>query len=466
MRSVQSKILEDLNLLKKYDVHAFDYIEYPHKSFWNKKIEDKDIIDSLEKVCDSGESIMLYVHIPFCEQLCMFCICHRQITKDYEVAINYLKNSLFKEIDLYKNISDRVGKKFNIKEVYFGGGSPTFLREKEFILLKDKLKLITNFDDLNQFSVEIDPRRVDENKLLFYSDQGVNKISFGIQDFDRTVQEKINRIQPASIIKNLLTDRVREKFRSINFDLLIGLPGQTKKSISDTIGETINLRPDRIALAYLAYNPDFHPHQRHMMMKELLPDFYRRKEIFIEALNKLLDSNYIRTGFEHFAVPDDDVTKSLEKRRAYYNSFGTTTGDCKNILALGRSSYSTIGENIYFQNHYNQKEYQTKLENNKIPIERGWILNKNDIIRREVIKQIRTYFDVDFKKIFNQYNIDENYFTKEFDILKEFQNDKLLNFEKDRLKLTEEGKHFSNLVSSVFDTYIDRPSYNKEIIVR
>ena len=116
-----------------------------------------------------------------------------------------------------------------------------------------------------------------------------------------------------SIIQKLLSDKVKESFKSINFDLLIGLPGQTKKSISQTIDHVIDLRPDRIALAYLAYNPDFHPHQRHMMMKELLPDFFRRKEIFVEALSKLISSDYVRTGFEHFAVPNDDVTKSLEK---------------------------------------------------------------------------------------------------------------------------------------------------------
>jgi oxygen-independent coproporphyrinogen III oxidase len=466
VKNNQNKILENLNLLKKYDVHAFDYIEYPHKSFWKKKITDEDVIKNLEKICNNEEAIMLYIHIPFCEQLCMFCICHRQITKDYQVAIDYLNDSLFKEIELYKKISDKVGKKFNFKEVYFGGGSPTFLKEKEFSLLKKKLSTIANFETLSQFSVEIDPRRVDEKRLLFYANEGVDKISFGIQDFDPTVQDKINRVQPASIIKDLLTKNVREKFRSINFDLLIGLPGQTKKSISETIKETIDIRPDRIALAYLAYNPDYHPHQRHMMMKELLPDFYRRKELFIEALNILMESKYVRTGFEHFAVSNDDVSKSLEKRKAYYNSFGTTTGECKNILALGRSSYSTIGENIYFQNHYNQREYQSKLENGEIPIERGWVLNKDDIIRREVIKQIRTYFNIDFKNIFNQFNIDKDFFRKEFNILKEFQNDELLHIENDRLELTEEGKHFSNLVSSVFDTYVVSPRYNEEITSR
>ena len=460
------KILENINLLKKYDVYAFDYIEYPHKSFWRNSIKNEEIEKKLEDLCKSEEPTMLYIHIPFCEQLCMFCICHRQITSDYNVAINYLQNSLFKEIELFNKISEKIGKKFNIKEVYFGGGSPTFLKEKEFELLKKKLSLLLNFKNLNEFSVEIDPRRVDENRLLFYANQGVSKISFGIQDFDLKVQENINRIQPVSIIQKLLSDKVKESFKSINFDLLIGLPGQTKKSISQTIDHVIDLRPDRIALAYLAYNPDFHPHQRHMMMKELLPDFFRRKEIFFEALSKLNSSYNVRTGFEHFAVPNDDVTKSLEKRRAYYNSFGATTGACTNVLALGRSSYSTIGEGLYYQNHYKQKDYESKLQQGLVPIERGWILNKDDIIRREVIKQIRTYFDIDFEKIYSKFNIDQDYFKNEFSALQEFKNDNLIYFQDDyNLKLTESGKHFSNLISSVFDTFIKSPRCNYDIKV-
>jgi oxygen-independent coproporphyrinogen-3 oxidase len=459
------EILENINLLKKYDVHAFDYIEYPHKSFWGSNIQDEDVYEALRKCCLDQENVMLYIHIPFCEQLCMFCICHRQITSNYKVAVDYLSNSLFKEIELFNQISKKIGKKFNIKEVYFGGGSPTFLKEKEFLLLKDNLKKIVDFDEINQFSVEIDPRRVDEKRLLFYAENGVNKISFGIQDFDEQVQKNINRMQPSSIIKNLLTNTVRERFKSINFDLLIGLPGQTKESISKTIDTTLELRPDRIALAYLAYNPDYHPHQRHMMMKELLPDFYRRKEIFVYALEKLTNSNYVRTGFEHFAVPEDDVTKSLNKRRAYYNSFGATTGLCTDILALGRSSYSTIGS-VYYQNHYSQSEYQSKIEQGNIPIERGWSLNKDDIIRREVIKQIRTYFDINFLDIFQKFGVEKEYFKREFEVLKEFEQDKLLNIDNSyNLKLTEKGKHFSNLVSSVFDTYIKTPRCNYEIKV-
>ncbi len=320
-------ILGDINLIKKYDQHAFDYIEYPHKSFWNNDINQDDIIKHFEKACFEETPIMLYVHIPFCEQLCTFCICNRQITNDYKVAEDYLYNSLFAEIDLMTKITAKFKKQFNIKEIYFGGGSPTFLKENEFKELKNKLKQLVDFKKINQFSVEIDPRRVDKTRLLFYASEGVNKISFGIQDFDIKVQKKINRLQPSSIIHNLLTNDVRKRFKSINFDLLIGLPAQTTETIRSTVNEVIKLRPDRIALAYLAYNPEHHPHQRHMMIGELLPDFFRRKEIFVEALECLENSPYVRTGFEHFAVPEDDVTKSLKKKRAYNNSFGATTGD-------------------------------------------------------------------------------------------------------------------------------------------
>lgn len=460
-------ILNDLNLLKKYDVYAYDYIEYPHKSYWQNDIEQEVIFNKLEKLIENQTPTMLYVHIPFCEQLCTFCICHRQITSDYGVALDYLKSSLFLEIDLMKKVSLKVGKNFNIKEVYFGGGSPTFLKENEFKMLKEKLLELTSFENLNQFSVEIDPRRVEEERLLFYAEMGVNKLSFGVQDFDLEVQKKINRIQPTNLIERLLTKNVREKFKSINFDLLVGLPGQTKESIKSTISEVIRLRPDRIALAYLAYNPDFHPHQRHMMIKEVLPDFYRRKEIFVEALDTLIQSSYVRTGFEHFALPEDDVSRSINKKKAYYNSFGAVTGDCTSVLALGRSSYSTIGDDLYYQNHYKQNEYQTKLANGLIPIERGWTLDQDTIIRREIIKQIRTYFEVDVDSLSEKFSINfSKYFKTEIEKLDSFFEDGLMFYDEKKIKLTENGKHFANLIGSNFDKFINSQRYDKNIKIK
>ncbi len=459
-------ILNDANLLKKYDVYAFDYIEYPHKSFWNKNLSQEDIKSRLRKLINEQVSTMLYVHIPFCEQLCTFCICHRQITSDKSIALKYMKESLFLEIDLMKSIAKETGKNFNFKEVYFGGGSPTFLNEEEFKILKEKLGEIVDFKNLNQFSIEIDPRRVKFDRLLFYHTQGVDKLSFGVQDFNQKVQENINRVQPSKLIDDLLTKEVRSKFKSINFDLLVGLPGQTVETISSTIDEVIRLKPDRVALAYLAYNPDYHPHQRHMMTKVLLPDFYERKELFVTAIDKLSTSEYVRTGFEHFALPHDDVSKSLSKGKAYYNSFGATTGECNSVLAIGRSSYSTIGEDLYYQNFYKQNEYQSYLENGQIPLERGWILDKDSIIRREIIKNIRTYFELDKISINEKYNINfDDYFKKELNSLYEFYKDGLIYDEKNKIITSETGKHFASLIGSNFDTFISGERINSRIVV-
>ena len=457
-------ILNSINLLKKYDIYAFDYIEYPHKSFWIREIEQKKIINRLENLIINQTPTMLYVHIPFCEQLCTFCICHRQITSDSSIAMKYLNESLFLEIDLMKSISKRLKKNFNFREIYFGGGSPTFLNEDEFTILKKKLSEIINFKDLNQFSIEIDPRRVKEDRLHYYSAMGADKLSFGVQDFNYDVQKNINRIQPVSLLENLLTKSVRSKFKSINFDLLVGLPGQTLSSIRSTMLEVVKLKPNRIALAYLAYNPEYHPHQRHMMTKKLLPDFYERKELFVEAIDILLSSKYLRTGFEHFALPDDDVSVSLKKKKIYYNSFGATTGECTSILALGRSSYSTIGEDLYYQNHYNQNDYQSKLENNMVPVERGWCLDKDTILRREIIKDIRTYFTIDKNNISNKYQIDfDKYFVKEINNLKPFFNDELMFIQNEKVCLTEIGKHFANLIGSNFDVFINSKRFNDKI---
>jgi oxygen-independent coproporphyrinogen-3 oxidase len=234
--------------------------------------------------------------------------------------------------------------------------------------------------------------------------------------------------------------------------------------MSSTINEVIKLKPDRIALAYLAYNPEYHPHQRHMMIGELLPDFFRRKEIFVEALVRLEGSSYVRAGFEHFAVPEDDVTKSLRKKRAYYNSFGTTTGDCTSVLALGRSSYSTIGENIYYQNFYEQKKYQNSLKEVLIPLHRGCVLNKDDKLRRKIIKDLRTYFNLDINKLNSEYGIIfGEYFKREIKVLNEFSSDGLLTYNESNIVLSENGKHFSNLIGSIFDSFIKTSRYNEKI---
>ena len=335
---------------------------------------------------------------------------------------------------------------------------------KEFTALLERLRDVFGLEKVEDFTVEIDPRRIQEERLDFYHSQGANKLSFGIQDFDINVQKAINRVQPSEMTEALLTPNVRSKYKSINFDLLVGLPQQTVASISDTVEKVAKMKPNRVSLAYLHYGPKHHLHQRLMLKDGLMPDFYERKELFVTALNGLTSAGYIRTGFEHLALPDDAVAKAIENKSALYNSLGSTAGETTDILAIGRSAYSTIGD-YYFQSPYDQGEYHEPLMRGKIPVLRGAHLKIDDAIRRDIIKHLRTYFEVNFDELKQKFNIDFNiYFENEKKELKEFESDGLLVLTKDSIYLTENGKHFSNLIGSIFDRYIGNQSRTRSNI--
>ena len=275
-----NKIELNADLIKKYHQElVFNYSEYPTKNNWNYNFNDKEykksLVDWIGK--NKEKPILFYVHTPFCEQLCYFCLCSKEITKNYESVKNYLYNYLFKEIDLLFNFLNEKKIVLNVKEIYFGGGSPTYYNDQDFQKLVEKLRSKFDFNKVGDFTVEIDPRRVDENKLLFYHKCGVNRLSFGVQEFDLEVQKRINRVQPVELFNKVLTNKVRETFNTFNFDLLVGLPGQTTETINTTMDKVINLKPPQIQPMLLAYKPWVRKYQVRMVNDGPLPDFLDRK---------------------------------------------------------------------------------------------------------------------------------------------------------------------------------------------
>ena len=448
----------DANLLKKYHKDIFfNYSEYPTKDNWDYDFKSdqykKSLIDWLPK--NPSEPIMLYVHTPFCEQLCYFCFCSKEITSNYNKAEDYLYNYLFKEIDILFGHLQKNNIKLNVKEIYFGGGSPTFYKEKEFKLLIDKLKSCFDFNKIGDFTVEIDPRRVDEAKLLFYSDCGVNRLSFGVQDFDLDVQKRINRIQDAKLFDSLLTNKVRDKFKVINFDLLIGLPGQTSESIKRTLKKVIEIKPTQIQPMLLHYDPFKRKYMIKMLKDGPLPDFYDRQEMYEIVKNKLIDDGgYKKAGFESYALPDDPLIKAMNDEKALYNSLGTQTGDVTNFIAIGSSGNGCLGNDYYFQNYYEQNKYRECIKNGDLPTFRGIKLNSDDKIRRNILQFLKTYYYIDKQSIEKKFNIDfKEYFEKEIQLIKNFENDGLVINEGSKIKITNIGVHFTPQIINVFDKY-------------
>ena len=462
------ELLQNINLLKKYHHNlVYDYTEYPTKGIWDYEMGSKEYADSLVDWTTRNPRgpVLFYVHTPFCEQLCYFCLCSKDITLDYERVKSYLYDYLFKEIDLLIDLYGKHNLDLNVQEIYFGGGSPTYYKEPEFKALINKLNKLFDFSKVNTFTVEIDPRRVEVDRLKFYHDCGANRLSFGVQDFDPEVQARINRKQPPELLHKLMTPEIRKLFPVINFDLLIGMPSQTPEKISQTIKHVVDLCPDQIQTMYMHYKPDTRSYMVRMVQDGPLPDFYDRKALFVEATNQLMDAGYARAGFESFAKPNDILADAIENNKATYNSLGTVTAEALNFVAVGSSAHGALGDDYYFQNYYEHNLYQEALDKGEFPVYRGMKLSDEDKLRREVIKQIRTYFTVDFSLINSKYNINfRQHFEKELKIVEEFESDLLVEIQGDMLTLTEVGQHFSPQICSVFDQYLERPAYDSGIV--
>lgn len=449
----------DPNILKV--TNAFMYTEYPHKSFWSMQIGDKDYRSALLELLtnEPDTPLLLYVHILYCTQLCWFCTCHiGEITKSSSKRKDYL-DMLYLEVNLLREFMDKNSLSPNFTEIHLGGGSPTDLSTPDFDRLVENLGSIVNIGDLSEFSIEIDPRHTTKEMLRYYHSKGINRISMGIQDFNPEVQKAVNRIQPIELIENLMGPETNDLFpNGINFDIICGLPNQTKETIGKTAEECVRLSPDRICLNYLHLAPEFSKHQNLMSdgkhgRPNNLPDYYQRKELFVIALETLTRGGYIRTGYDHFAKPKDSVAKAMAEGKMHWNALGVTAGRYNSVIGVGVHSYSTIGNN-YFQNFYDLEKYQKSLGQGLFPIFRGYKQSRNDLIRRDVIQTLRSFFSIDFKGIDEKYNINfENYFKKELTDLNDFVADELVEVRNRSIIITEKGHQFANTICYVFDEY-------------
>lgn len=447
-------------LAEKYSTTGFMYTEYPHQSFWSTEFGHEGFTRALTDLFskDKNTPLLLYVHIPYCEQLCWFCTCHVSITREYEKVRSYLK-FLFREIDLLREFFAQNRITPNFREIHLGGGSPTFVSQEDFDQLIEKLGTIADLAKLDELSLEIDPRKVDRDGMKYYHSKGINRISFGVQDFDREVQKAINRPQPAELIENLITPDIRNRFvNGVNFDLICGLPNQTPETIRRTCEKVAEMSPDRVCLNYLHYSPQFAPHQKLMFdgrsgRPDRLPDFYERKMIFLEALKALTARGYVRTGYDHFAKPTDAVAQAMQEKKMQWNSLGVTAGRYTDVIGIGVHSRNTLGD-CYSQNFYELSDYEAALTRGQFPVYRGHQLDRDDVIRREVIHTIRNFFSLDFRQIEKKYDIVfEEYFKEELALLEEFVKDGIVERSDRSLTVTELGHQFANLVCRDFDKY-------------
>ncbi|MBM4172347.1 MAG: oxygen-independent coproporphyrinogen III oxidase [Ignavibacteria bacterium] len=443
----------DLELIKKYDKPGPRYTSYPtaphfHDGFNSKKFLD-EIIRTNQDV--NPPDLSLYFHIPFCDTLCYFCGCNMIISRNRN-RINEYVQYIKKEISLLKKYLSNDRK---VVQLHWGGGTPTHLNPDEISDLISFINSNFEFKSNPENGCEIDPRGLTKEHLEALRGGGFNRISMGVQDFDEQVQNSVNRIQPEDMTRQVI-EWIRELgFLSFNLDLIYGLPFQSVDSFSKTVDAIIDISPDRIAVFNYAHVPWMKKHMQLINAADL-PSPEEKLSILKMTIEKLTGAGYVFIGMDHFAKPEDDLAVALSQKKLYRNFQGYSTHAGTNLYALGITSISQIG-NVYAQNHRNEKEYSSALDNSLFPIERGFEMNEDDILRRFVITKIMCDFELDFSVVEKKFNITfRDYFKYGIEQLKDFIDDELVKIDNDKMTITEMGRLLIRNIAMNFDGYIER----------
>jgi len=440
-----------LDMLQKYDVAGPRYTSYPTADRFVEAFTESDYIQALQQRRMGGRALPLsiYVHVPFCASLCFYCACNKIVTKRYERSREYLEY-LRHEVDLHTR---HLGTGQTISQLHLGGGTPTFFNDDELTDLMDMLKRIFNFASGGEYSIEVDPRTVDEKRLKHLAQLGFNRLSFGVQDFDPEVQKAVHRIQPAEQVFDLVGTARALKFDSVNVDLIYGLPKQSEASFQRTLQQVSELRPDRIALYAYAHLPErFKPQRR--IHAEDLPVAGEKLKMLSNAIAHFLSVGYVYVGMDHFALPSDPLAVAKRQGRLHRNFQGYSTQPDCDLIALGVSAIGRVGS-TYSQNAKTLEEYYDSLRQGRMPIVRGLALSKDDLIRRAVIMALMCQGELAYESIALTYMIQfKQYFAQELQELSGLCEEGLLQMDDTGIQVTSRGWFFVRAIAMKFDRYL------------
>jgi oxygen-independent coproporphyrinogen-3 oxidase len=438
-------------MLQKYDVAGPRYTSYPTADRFVEAFTEGAYQLALEqrRLGLAAQPLSIYVHIPFCESLCFFCACNKIVTKHHERSAEYL-GYLRREIALQ---IQHLGAGQSISQLHLGGGSPTFFSDSELSELMVMLKESFNFVEGGEYSIEVDPRTVNEDRLAHLSKLGFNRLSFGVQDFDPEVQKAVHRIQPETQVFSLVDAARRLNFDSVNVDLIYGLPKQTPTSFARTLKQVVSLKPDRVALYAYAHLPErFKPQRR--IDTYALPAAADKIAMLADALATLMNAGYVYVGMDHFALPNDDLAIAKRQGRLHRNFQGYSTQPDCDLISLGVSAIGRVG-NTYSQNAKTLEEYYDALEHNHLPIVRGLALSRDDLVRRAVIMAIMCQGELQYEAIELAYMIDfKSYFANELAMLAEQETVGMVELDDDGLLVTDMGWFFVRAIAMLFDRYL------------
>ena len=443
----------DIDLINRYNTSGPRYTSYPTALELHDGFDDKQYRQHIEKSNVAKGPLSLYFHIPFCDTVCFYCACNKIITKNRKHAEPYLQN-LSQEVAMLGELFDS---NRTVNQLHWGGGTPTFLSAEQMQHLMDTTREHFNLrdDDSGEYSIEVDPRETDDQTIAHLRQLGFNRISLGLQDFDPDVQKAVNRIQSQEQTFSVLQAARDEGFKSTNVDLIYGLPLQTIDTFSRTLDQVLEYLPERFSIFNYAHLPSRFKTQRQINEADM-PDPAMKLEILKMAGKKLTDAGYVYIGMDHFALPDDELAVAQRQGKLYRNFQGYSTHSDCDLVGFGITSIGRVGD-AYIQNVKDLDSYDALVGQGKLPVFKGVDLTDDDKLRRAVITALICHFNLDFKAIEKDFQINfKQYFADELARIQQMQTDGLLLLDEGHIQVLPAGRLLIRNICMVFDRYLQK----------
>lgn len=446
----------DFKKFEKYSKPGPRYTSYPTAPEFSEEFSKDDLISYYSNQSDD-RNLSLYLHLPFCRSACYFCGCNVIFTSKEDKKVRYLEY-LKKELNILKR---HLNTNRKVTQMHFGGGTPTYFSPSQLNEVIGMLKsTFPNFSDDAEISCEVDPRYFTKEHMDVLKKGGFNRLSFGVQDLNEEVQKTIHRIQPYETTQSVMNIARNAGIESINIDLIYGLPHQNRKTFSETVKKIVKLNPDRLAVFNYAHVPWLMKTMRKFDESTFAPPS-EKLEILKDTIDFFTSNGYNMVGMDHFAKPEDELFKAIKKGELHRNFQGYTTKGGADLIGIGVTSIGN-GIDYYSQNYKDLKNYEEALDNNELPVFKGYRLSEDDILRQFVIMELMSNFSLNITRVEEKFNINfYNYFKDDLQQLNEFIDADLVKIEDNKISVSPTGTMLIRNICMPFDAYLKKVPESK-----